>query len=70
MKKLICLALALMICFSLAMPAFAYSSSPEEKPIVSTDVPKTGDTILMWVGALAISAVGLSAVIASRKKEQ
>lgn len=71
MKKFISLVLALVICLSLAVPAFAATNSPEKKPSgTSSSNPKTGDVITLWVGVMAVSAAGLAAISAIRKKEQ
>lgn len=68
MKKIISFMLALAVCLSLAMPVAAATKSPEKKP--SSSNPKTGDAITLWVGSMAVSAAGLAAVSAGRKKEQ
>ena len=82
MKRLISFVLALVICLSLAATAFAATGdSPEVKPDAGTTGsaadsgssifnPKTGDVISLWVGSMAVSAAGLAAVAANRKKEQ
>lgn len=69
MKKMICMILALIISFSLALPTAAATKSPEHRPS-NSDNPKTGDVITVWAGCMSASAAGLAIVGAMRKKEQ
>lgn len=76
MRSIICVILALVLCMSLALPAFATqvssaadSGTPAARPSVSTTGnPKTGDMIMMWVMIMLIAMVALAAVVVCYRK--
>lgn len=63
MRRVICLMLALILCMSLPMAAFAAASSPSNYAPSSN--PKTGDMAQMelWVPVLIASALALIAMV-------
>lgn len=85
MRRMICLVLVVVFCLAMACPAFATTKdSPEKVPGCNhsynalgickycgawRDNPKTGDNIMMWVGAMALSMGALAgAAVIYRKK--
>ena len=65
MRRVICLMLALMLCLSLPMAAFAAVPSPGNYAPVGSN-PKTGDVAQMelWIPVLIASALALMAMAA------
>lgn len=64
MRRMICLLLALILCMSLPMAAFAAASSPSNYAPVTSN-PKTGDVAQMelWIPVLIVSALALIAMV-------
>lgn len=70
MRRMICFALVLMMSLSLACPVLAATNSPSNTPTYTppTDIPKTGDQIMMYVIIMVIALLALMAVVVLSRK--
>lgn len=73
MRSIICVILVMVLCMSMAMPAFAVdkasvadSGKPSATP--SGTNPKTGDIIMMWVVIMLVALLALGVVIFCYRK--
>jgi len=71
MRRMVCFLLVLMMTLSLACPVLATNSpgsggTPSYTP--PTDIPKTGDQIMMYVIIMVIALLALVAVVVLSRK--
>ena len=72
MRRMVCFLLVLMMTLSLACPVLATNSpgsggTPSYTP--PTDIPKTGDTMVVYAALTTMSGLGLATLGLKKKKE-
>lgn len=67
MKRVISFLLVLAFCLSMSCTAFAATDSAADNNVVP-NIPKTGDTIMIWVAVMALALVALAAVVVVYRK--
>lgn len=65
MRKMICFLMVLVMSLSLACPALAATSSTGNS---STDIPRTGDGIMLYIVIMAVALIALVAVVMFSRK--
>ena len=69
MRRMICFALVLMMSLALACPVLATNSPNGDAPYTPpTDIPKTGDQIMMYVIVMVVALLALVAVVVLSRK--